>query len=567
MQKFLLFHQLFLVMIFSLTACEEQHSHDIIITNGMIYDGTGSESHEGDIAIRDGRITHVGSLPEEISASEVINAGGLAVSPGFINMLSWAGEPLIEDGRSMSNIKQGVTLEVMGEGTSMGPLNDRLALIMENDQTDIQYDVTWRTLNGFLEHLVNRGVSTNVASFVGATTVRMNVLGRDDITPTPGELNRMQELVREAMEDGAMGLSSALIYAPAWYADTEELSALADAAAEYNGLYATHLRSEGDRLTEAVNEMLQITQETGIASHIHHLKAAGTENRQKLDEVIDSVENAQDAGYDISSNMYLYTAAATRLSAVIPPWAREGGRQDMLERFQNPVTRKRILAEMESDETEWENFLQMVNSPGDITLTGFRTEEMQRFVGWTLAEAARAYGRSPAETVLELIAEDNYTINAVFHLMSEENVQKKVQLPWMTFGSDSGSMAAEGVFLNRRPHPRAYGNFARLLGRYVREEGLLSLEEAVHRLTGFPAGLLGIDQERGRLEEGYYADIVIFDPEEIRDHATYDNPHQYASGVMHVLVNGVSVLTGGEHTGALPGQVVRRNTSHSSSDR
>ena len=545
------------IIFLMLTGCR-QHSHDIIITNGIIYDGSGEAPQSGGLAIRDRRITHVGDLPEDLSAPEVIDAAGKAVAPGFINMLSWAGVPLIEDGRSMSNIKQGVTLEVMGEGSSMGPLTDRMALIMENDQTDITYDVTWRTLEGFLEHLTNRGVSTNVASFVGATTVRRYILGNENVSPTPSELEQMQQLVRETMEQGAMGLSSALIYAPAWYADTGELVALADAAADYGGLYATHLRSEGDRLLEAVEEMLEITEQAGIASHIHHLKAAGSDNRDKLDEVIERVERAQASGWDISANMYLYTAAATRLTATIPPWAREGGRQTMIERFQNPLIRERILNEMESPDTGWENFLQMVESPDDITLTGFRTEELQRFVGWTLSEVARGYyGLSPAETILELIAEDDYTINAVYHLMSEENVRKKVQLPWVTFGSDSGSMAAEGLFLNRNPHPRAYGNFARLLGLYVRDEGLITLQEAIRRMTSYPASLLGIDDERGKLETGCFADIVIFDPDEIQDHATYDQPHRYATGVSHVLVNGTPVLYEGEHTGSFPGMVVR----------
>jgi len=542
--------------LFFLSSCE-RHTHDIIITNGTIYDGTGGTPYSGGIAVNEGRITHIGELPDGLSAPEMIDARGMAVTPGFINMLSWADVPLLHDGRSMSNIKQGVTLEVMGEGWSMGPFTDRMALEREEDQGDITYDVTWRTLGGFLEHLEERGVSTNVASFIGATTVRIYVLGRDDRAPVSDELAKMQELVREAMQEGAMGLSTALIYAPAWYADTDELIALASAAAEYEGVYATHLRSEGDRFLEAIEEMLEIAEEAGIAAHIHHLKAAGTENWHKIDEVIERVEQAQRDDHNITANMYMYTAASTQLSAVVPPWAREGGRRAMIERFQNPVIRAEIIQEMERPYPEWENFFQMVASPDDITLVGFRSDQLKRFVGWSLAEVAELRGSPPSETVLDLITEDNSGISAVYHLMSEENVERQVQLPWMTFGSDGGSIAAEGAFLNRNPHPRAYGNFARLLGHYVRDLGLVTLEDAVHRLTALPARILGIDRERGYLAEEYYADIVIFDPETIRDHATYDDPHHYATGVHYVLVNGVTVLRNGDHTEAMPGRFVR----------
>ncbi len=540
-----------------LLSCCDRHTHDVIITSGAIYDGSGGEPFTGGIAVRDGRITHIGTLPDDISAPAQIDARGMAVSPGFINMLSWADVPLLHDGRSMSDIKQGVTLEVMGEGWSMGPFTDEMSRDREEDQGDITYDVTWRTLGGFLEHLEQRGVSTNVASFVGATTVRIYAIGRDDRAPTPDELELMQQLVREAMEEGAMGLSTALIYAPAWYADTDELIALSSVVAEFNGLYATHLRSEGDRFLEAVEEMLQIAEETGIAVHIHHLKAAGTDNWHKIDDVIARVEQAQREGHDVSANMYLYTAASTQLSAVVPPWAREGGRRAMIERFENPVIRAEIILEMERPDPEWENFFQMVASPDDITLVGFRNDDLQQFTGWSLQEVADLRGTAPSETVLDLITEDNSGISAVYHLMSEENVEKQVQLPWMAFGSDGGSIASYGAFLNRNPHPRAYGNFARLLGHYVRDKTLITLEDAIHRLTAYPARLLGIDDERGHLAEGYYADIVIFDPAEIRDHATYDDPHQYATGVHHVLVNGVTVLSEGEHTGAKPGMVVR----------
>lgn len=539
------------------TASCERHSHDVIIINGVIYDGSGGEPYPGGVAIRDGRITHVGDLSADFTAPERIDAAGMAVSPGFINMLSWADVPLLHDGRSMSDIKQGVTLEVMGEGWSMGPFTDKMAHEREEDQGDITYDVTWRTLGEFLEHLESRGVSTNVASFVGATTVRIHVLGREDRAPTPDELELMQDLVRQSMKEGAMGVSTALIYAPAWYAQTDELIALSSVAAEYDGLYATHLRSEGSRFFEAIDEMMQIAEEAGIATHIHHLKAAGTDNWHKIDEVIERIEQARRVGHDITANMYLYTAASTQLSAVVPPWAREGGRRAMIERFENPVIRADIIEEMERADPEWENFLQMVASPDDITLVGFRSDELDHFIGWSLAEVAEMRGTSPAETVLDLITEDNSGISAVYHLMTEENVERQVQLPWMAFGSDGGSVAAEGKFLNRNPHPRAYGNFARLLGTYARDRGLITLEDAIHRLTVLPARILGIDTNRGHLAEGYPADIVVFNPDEIEDHATYDNPHQYATGVHYVLVNGVTVLRDGEHTGAMPGRVVR----------
>lgn len=547
----------FLVLFFVVVSCTPPYTHDIIITNGKVYDGTGAPPFHGNIAIRDGRITHTGDLPDDIRAVEMIDARGMAVAPGFINMLSWADVPLIYDGRSMSDIKQGVTLVVMGEGWSMGPYTDEMAKNREKNQGDITYDITWRTLGGFLDYLENRGVSTNFASFVGATTVRIYVLGYEDREPAEEELQKMKDLVREAMEEGAMGLSTALIYAPAWYADTDELIALSSVVAEYDGLYATHLRSEGNHLMEAVEEMMQIAEETGISVHIHHLKAAGTENWHKIDPLVERIEKAQKEGVNVSSNMYLYTAASTFLTATIPPRAREGGHRKMIERFLNEADRVNIIEEMECSEPEWENFFQMVASPHDIILTGFRTESKQKYTGLSLADVAELRGTSPAETILDLITEDDYSVNAVYHLMSEDNVEKQVQFPWMAFGSDGGSMAAEGLFLNRTPHPRAYGNFARLLGHYVRDRNLISLEEAIHRLTFYPAGLLGIDEQRGRLHSGYYGDIVIFDPNTIRDHATFSDPHQYAEGVHHVFVNGVHVLKEGRHTGAFPGVAIR----------
>ncbi len=531
-----------------------RHSHDVIINRAMIYDGTGGEPFEGGIAVSDGRITHVGELPDDISARIQIDADGLAASPGFINMLSWADRPLLRDGRSMSNIKQGVTLEVMGEGTSMGPINEQMGSSRER-RTGQRYP--WTTLGGFLDHLEKQGVSTNIASFVGATTVRIYVLGRDNIAPDPEQLQQMKDLVREAMEQGAMGISTALIYTPAFYADTEELIALSSVASEYGGLYATHLRSEGNRFLEAIEEMLEIADKADIAVHIHHLKAAGADNWHKMDEAIDRVERAQRDGYRVSANMYLYTAASTGLTAVVPPWAREGGREAMIERFRDPELREKIIAEMEMRDAGWENFMQMVSTYDDIILTGFRSDELRPYAGKTLGDMIRMREMGPAETVITLIEEDNSAISAVYHLMTEDNLEKQIQLPWMTFGSDGGSVAAEGDYLRNMPHPRAYGNFARLLGRYVRDMELIPLEEAIHRLTGLSASVLGIDHERGYLSEGYHADIVLFNLDEIHDYSAYGDPHHYSTGVHHVFVNGVQVLKEGRHTGAKPGRVVR----------
>lgn len=523
-------------------SCNQEY--DVIIKNGTVYDGTGETAQNTDIGIKNDTIAIVGDL-SSASASNVIDAKGMAVAPGFINMLSWANYSLLGDGRSMSDIKQGVTLEIFGEGSSMGPLNDE----MHDDQE-------WRTLGGFLEHLTDKGVSPNVASFVGATTVRVNVIGREDRAPTEDELDEMQQLVREAMEEGALGVGSSLIYAPAWFADTDELIALSKAAAEYNGMYISHIRSEGDKLLEATDELFQIATEANIDAQIYHLKAAGKQNWNKLDTVFHKIDSLRSSGHNVSANMYTYTAASTGLDATTPPWAQEGSTADFIERLKDPGIRKKVETEMASTKTDWENYYQLAGSPDNILLLEFDVDSLKQFNGMTLAEVSEQRGTAPIPTILDLLIENGGDIGSVFFVMSEENVKRKIQQPYMTFGSDARSVAAEGEVLESSTHPRTYGTFARLLGKYVREEGVIPLNEAIHRLTGLPATNLKIDN-RGYLKEGYFADVVIFDPETIQDKATYENPHQYAEGVHHVFVNGEQVLRDGEHTGAMPGRVVR----------
>jgi N-acyl-D-amino-acid deacylase len=485
-----------------------------------------------------------------------IDAAGLAVAPGFINMLSWATESLIADGRSQSDIRQGVTLEVFGEGWSMGPLNEAMRREMLERQGDIKYEIPWTTLGEYLEYLVRRGVSTNVASFVGATTVRIHVLGYENRPPTPEEMERMRQLVRQAMEEGALGVGSSLIYAPAFYASTEELIELCKVAAEYGGMYISHIRSEGNRLLEAIDELIRIAREAKIPAEIYHLKAAGRANWPKLDEAIRRIEAARAQGLRITANMYPYTAGATGLDAAMPPWVQEGGHRAWIERLKNPAIRQRVTREMRTPTDRWENLYLMAGSPENVLLVGFKNEALKPLTGKTLAEVARLRGRSPEDTIIDLVIEDDSRVGAVYFLMSEENVRKQIALPWMSFGSDAESLAPEGVFLKANPHPRAYGTFARVLGRYVREEKIIPLEEAIRRMTSLPAENLKLDR-RGRLKVGYFADVVVFDPAKIQDHATYERPHQYATGVIHVFVNGVPVLRNGEHTGATPGRVVR----------
>jgi N-acyl-D-amino-acid deacylase len=528
---------------------------DLIIRNGTVYDGSGEKPFTGDIAIRGDKIVAIGNLAGARAKVE-IDAAGLAVAPGFINMLSWATESLIEDGRSQSDLRQGVTLEVMGEGDSMGPLSVKMKHALRDAQGDIRFRVAWTTLGQYLEFLVRRGVSCNVASFMGATTARIHEIGYADRTPTPKELERMKNLVRQAMEEGAMGLSSALIYTPAFYAKTDELIALAKVAAEYDGMYISHLRSEGNDFLGALDEFLRIARAANIRAEIYHLKAAGSANWAKLDGVIAKIEEARQSGLSITADMYPYTAGSTGLDAVMPPWVQEGGYEAWAGRLKDPAVRERLRHEMVTPSDKWENFYLAAGSPENILLAGFRNPKLKPLTSKTLGEVARMRGASPVDTAMDLVIEDGSRVGTIFFLMSEENVRKEMALPWVSFDSDAGSIAPEGVFLKSNPHPRAYGTFARVLGKYVREEKVISLAEAVRRLTSLPAGNLKLDR-RGWLKTGYFADVVVFDPATIQDHATYEKPHQYATGVIHVLVNGVPVIRNGEHTGAKPGQVVR----------
>ncbi len=527
--------------------------HDILIRNGLIYDGSGRPPYSGNVAITGDTITAVGRV--DSPARQTIDAGGLAVSPGFINMMCWANESLIHDGRSQSDIRQGVTLEVLGEGFSMGPVNGELKAYMKERQGDIRYDIEWTTLREYLEYLVRRGVSPNVASFVGAGGVRANVLGFADRRPTADELAQMQALVRQAMAGGAVGLSAALIYAPDSYADTDELIALASAAAEYDGLFAAHLRSEGETFLEALDEFLTIVTESGIRGEIYHLKASGARNWPKLEKVVDRVEAARAAGLPVTADMYTYHASATGLDAMMPGWVQEGGHKAWVARLRDPEVRARLKQEISLPSAEWENSYHEAGDASKVLCVSFRNEALKPLTGKSLAEIAALRGQDPVETAMDLVIEDDSRVGCVYFTMSEDNVRRQIRLPWVSFCSDSASLAPEGIFLKSNPHPRAYGSFARLLGKYVRDEGLIPLEEAVRRLSAFPADNLKLDR-RGRLQPGHYADVVVFDPATIRDHATFDRPHQYATGVRDVLVNGVAVLREGEHTGATPGRVV-----------
>lgn len=530
-------------------------TYDLILRNGTIYDGSGGAGFVGDVALRGDAIAAVGNLGDARGKRE-IDVAGLAVAPGFINMLSWATESLLHDGRSQSDIRQGVTLEVMGEAESMGPLNAQMKKDFVAQQGDIRYDVKWTTLGGYLEHLEKRGVSCNVASFVGGTTVRVHELGYADRAPTPDELQRMTKLVEQAMEEGAVGVSSALIYAPGFYAKTDELIALARAAGKHGGIYISHLRSEGNQFLEALDEFLTIAREANVAAQIYHLKAAGSNNWHKLDAVIAKIESARASGQRITADMYPYTAGATGLDAAMPPWVQEGGNPAWIKRLQDPAIRERVKREMVTPTDQWESLYLAAGSPERVLLVGFKNPKLKPLTGKTLAEVAKLRGKSPEETAMDLVIEDGSRVTTVYFMMSEENIRKQLRLPWVSFDSDAPSMAPEGPFLKANPHPRAYGTFARVLGKYVRDEKVLSLPDAIRRLTSFPAETLKLDR-RGRLQPGYFGDVVVFDPNKIQDHATFEQPHQYATGVTHVFVNGVQVLKDGEHTGAKPGRFVR----------
>ena len=528
--------------------------YDVIIRGGSIYDGLGGDPLVGDLAVAGDRIAVIGDLAKASGAIE-IDAEDMVVAPGFINMLSWATESLIEDGRGLSDIRQGVTLEVMGEGVSMGPLNETMRAAAIERQGSIKYDIEWTTLGEYLEYLEAKGISPNVASYVGATTLRVHELGYEDRPPTDEELARMQELVHEAMQEGALGIGSSLIYAPANFADTDELIALVSIAAEYGGSYISHIRSEGNRLEEGVQELIKIASITGAPAEIYHLKAAGKNNFHKLGKVFDLIEAAQAAGLPITADMYNYTAGSTGLYATMPLWVQEGGHDAWVARLKDPEIRARVVQEMKQPTNKWENFY-VGAGPENILLVGFKNEDLRPLTGKTLQEVADEREADPAETAIDLVIEDDSRVDAVYFFMSEDNVRRKLKKPWVSFGSDAGAPAAEGVFMESNPHPRAYGNFARLLGKYVRDEKIITLQEAIRRMTSLPAYNIGID-ERGQLSAGYFADVVVFDPGKVGDQATFEEPHQYATGVWHVFVNGEQVLKNGRHTGATPGRVVR----------
>lgn len=535
--------------------CTSPLEFDVLLRNGTIYDGSGGTPFLGDLAIQADSIVAMGSLSGSTGKIE-IDLDKMAVAPGFINMMCWANESLIEDGRSQSDIRQGVTLEVLGEGSSMGPLSNVMKIEMAKQQGDIQYDIEWTTLGEYLEYLERRGISPNVASFIGAATPRIHVLGYEDREPTTPELNEMRDLVQEAMEEGALGVASSLIYPPGVFASTEELIALAKVASQNGGMYISHIRNEASLLLEAVDELLRIAHEADIRAEIYHLKASGQSNWPKLDQVIEKVEQARRKGLKITADVYTYPAGSTGLNASMPPWVQEGGFGASLNRLQDPSTRRSIIREMQQESEEWENMFLGAGSPENILLVGFKNEQLKPLTGKSLAEVARMRGQSAEETAMDLIVEDKSRVDTVYFTQSEENLRKKVALPWVSFCSDSASLAPEGVFLKSSTHPRAYGSFARLLAKYVRSEGVLTLQEAIRKLSALPAKNLRIER-RGMLKQGYLADVVVFDPAKIQDNATFDNPHQYATGMMHVFVNGVQVLRDGEHTDAKPGRVVR----------
>jgi len=547
-----------IVMSAVLAACQTRPrapEYDVIVRNGMVYDGSGGQPVKADVGVRGQRIAAIGDLAA-VHATREIDASGFAVAPGFVNMLSWAPDSLFIDGRSLSDIKQGVTLEIFGEGESLGPLTDQIKKADLDAQGDLKHPIDWNTLGEGLDALVKHGISPNIASFVGAATIREHEVGYVDRVPTPQELERMQDLVRQAMHEGSLGVGSALIYAPAFYAKTPELKALAHAAGESGGAYISHMRSEGNRLLESLDELIDIAGNAHIHGEVYHFKAAGASNWPKFSQAIAKIDEARAKGLDISANMYSYTAGATGLDAAMPPWVQEGGLDQWIKRLQDPKIRARVVKEMREPTDAWENLLLAAGKPDNVLLVAFNSEQLKPLTGKTLAEVAKLRGKSPEETAIDLVVEDHSRIGTVYFLMSEDNVKLGLSQPWVALGSDEGSYEPKGLFLKFQPHPRAYGNFSRFLGHYVRDEHVASLADAVRRLAALPAHNLKL-RERGELKPGNFADIVVFDPGEIADHATFDRPQQFATGVRDVFVNGTQVLRNGEHTGALPGQVVR----------
>ena len=527
---------------------------DVVIRGGTLYDGTGSPGRRADVGIRGDLIAAVGDLAGA-TATRTVDATGLAVAPGFINMLSWSTESLLVDGKSEGEIRQGVTTQIFGEGSSMGPLTPEMKKRAVEQMGDLKYEITWTTLSEYLKDLENRGVSQNVASYLGATTVREHVIGLEDKKPTPEQLDRMRELVRREMEAGALGIGSSLIYAPASYASTEELIELCKVAAKYRGKYISHMRSEGNRLLEAVDELIRISREAGLPAEIYHLKAAGQANWPKMDEVIRKVEAARREGLKITADMYTYPAGSTGLDASMPPWAQDGGYEALFTRLKDPEARKKIAAAIRLPGADWENLYVAAGSPDRVRLVEFKTQALKPLTGKTLAEAAKLRGEDPVDTIMNLVLEDRHRVGTVYFMMSEDNIRRQIALPWLSFGSDAQSMAPVKPFTDSSTHPRAYGNFARVLGKYVRDDKVLTLADAVRKLSGLPATNLELDR-RGFIREGHFADVVAFDPATVADRATFENPHQFAVGMKHVFVNGTQVLNGGAHTGEKPGRAL-----------
>lgn len=538
-----------------LASCARTPQYDVVLRNGRVCDGSGSPCSAGGVAISGDTIGKVGDLAGARGKIER-DVHGHVIAPGFINMMSseWG---LFADGRSQSDIRQGVTLEILGEGESIGPLSDAMRAEYERQETDIHYDVSWHTLAEGLDTLARRGISTNIASFIGAATPRVYVLGRANRAPTAAELDQMRALTEKAMQDGALGVASALIYQPGTYARTDELVALAEVAAKHHGMYISHIRNEGDHEMEAIDELIAIARQAKIPAEIYHLKVAGQKNWARLPEVIRKVEEARASGLHITADMYTYTAGATGLDAAMPPWVQEGGLEAWRKRLQDPAIRKRVRKEMREPDPKWDNLYLATGSPDQVLLIGFKNEKLKPLTGKTLGDVARLRHTSAEDAAMDLVVEDDSRVGTVYFLMDEDNVRRQIVLPWVSFASDEDSRGIDGVFLKSSAHPRAYGNFARVYARYVRDEKLLTVEEAVRRMTSLPASNLGIAR-RGMLREGYFADVAVFDPQTIQDHATFERPTQYATGVSEVWVNGVEVIRDGEHTGAEPGRVVRR---------
>jgi N-acyl-D-amino-acid deacylase len=547
--------RILLLMAISLPLFSCSRNFDVVLRNGLLCDGTGSPCTAGGVAISGDKIAQIGDVSADHGRID-IDVHGQIIAPGFINLMSGP-DGLFADGRGLSDLLQGVTLEIFGEGESMGPLNDDMRAEELRQQRDIKYDINWHTLNEGLQALERHGISPNVASFIGAATPRVYVLGRANRAPTPAELDQMRALTDQAMQEGALGVASALIYAPGNYAKTDELVALAEVVAKHKGIYISHMRNEGDHELEAVDELISIARQARVPAEIYHLKVAGAKNWSHLPEVIQKVEAARGEGLAITADMYTYTAGATGLDAAMPPWVQEGGLEAWRKRLQDPAIRKQVKQEMLSSD-KYDNLLAAAGSPDNVLLIGFNSELLKPLTGKTLAEVASMRHSTPQDTAMDLVIEDDSRIETVYFLMSEDNIRKQIVLPWVSFGADADPEGVDGVFLKFSAHPRAFGNFARVYARYVRDEKLMTVTEAVRRMTSLPASNLGI-AHRGLLRQGYFADIAVFDPNTILDHATFEKPRQFATGVSEVFVNGVEVVQNGEHIGAKPGRVVKRD--------